>query len=48
MELKIKSSARKNLQEMHLQSQRQLNDLKLRIDNANENTEAQLNQHKGK
>ena len=37
----------RNLQEMHLQSQRQLSDLELRIDNTNVNTEAQLNKLKG-
>uniref|UniRef100_A0A9I9E7V8 Uncharacterized protein n=1 Tax=Cucumis melo TaxID=3656 RepID=A0A9I9E7V8_CUCME len=36
-----------NLQEIHLPSQRKLSDLKLKMDNANVNNEAQLHQLKG-
>uniref|UniRef100_A0A9I9DLB2 Uncharacterized protein n=1 Tax=Cucumis melo TaxID=3656 RepID=A0A9I9DLB2_CUCME len=38
----------RNLQEIHLQSQRKLSDLELKMDNANVNNEAQLHQLKGK
>uniref|UniRef100_A0A9I9EID2 Uncharacterized protein n=1 Tax=Cucumis melo TaxID=3656 RepID=A0A9I9EID2_CUCME len=36
----------RNLQEIHLQSQRKLSDLELKMDNANVNNEAQLHQLK--